>query len=53
MLMSQKLTVDEIGARGGKSRSDRKLEASRKNLSKAKEVLNTKRLAKKQQAGYA
>ena len=51
MLMSQKLTVDEMAARGGRSKSALKLEASRRNLQKAKAALATKRAAKKQRAG--
>ena len=37
---------DEICANGGRSRSERKLAAVRKNLERAKEALNIKRQAK-------
>jgi hypothetical protein len=44
--MSQKLTVDEIAAKGGKSRSDKKLEASRRNLELAKAGVGPKKSQK-------
>ena len=48
--MTPKLTIDEVGARGGRSKSAKKLAASRQNIAKAKAVLAKKRLAKKQSA---
>jgi hypothetical protein len=36
--MDEKMTVSEMGARGGKSRSEKKLAASTKNLAKARVV---------------
>jgi hypothetical protein len=45
-MSGSKMTVDEAAARGGKSRSPLKMAASARNLAKAKEVLNAKRLAK-------
>jgi hypothetical protein len=40
--MTPKLTVDEIAARGGRSKSEKKLLASRQNLAKAQAVRNEK-----------
>jgi hypothetical protein len=46
MFMIAKPFHDEICAKGGRSQSDRKLAAVRKNLERAKEALNIKRQAK-------
>jgi hypothetical protein len=52
-LMSAKLTVDEMAARGGKSRSDKKLEACRRNLKLAKAAQTAKRAERRCSAAPA
>ena len=44
--MSEKPTHDEISARGGRSRSEAKLEAVARNLAKARKALNARRAAR-------
>ena len=46
--MADKISHDEISARGGRSRSPAKLEAIRNNLEKAKQALNARRAARAQ-----
>ena len=44
--MVDKVSHDEISARGGRSRSEAKLEAVARNLAKAREALNARRAAR-------
>jgi hypothetical protein len=44
--MADKVSHDEVSAKGGRSRSLAKLAAVRNNLAKAKAVLNAKRAAR-------
>ena len=46
--MADKISHDEISARGGSSRSEAKLEAVARNLAKAREALNVRRAARTQ-----
>jgi hypothetical protein len=46
--MGDKVSHDEISARGGRSRSEAKLEAVARNLAKKREVLNARRAARTQ-----
>ena len=48
--MAEKISQDEVSARGGRSRSPAKLEAIRKNLERAKQMLNARRAARTQSA---
>jgi hypothetical protein len=40
--MDQKMTVNEMGAKGGRSRSEKKMAAIAKNIIKARAVRNEK-----------
>ena len=48
--MADKISHDEVSARGGRSRSEAKLEAVRKNLERAKQVLAARRAARTESA---
>jgi hypothetical protein len=52
-LVNSKVTASEIGALGGKNRSEKKLLASRKNLAKAQAVRNEKRVRSKARSAIA
>jgi hypothetical protein len=43
--MAGKLTIDEVGARGGRSKSEAKMKASMANIQKAQAALAEKRKA--------
>jgi hypothetical protein len=51
--MTSKLTIDEVAARGGRSKSPQKLAAARKNLVRAQAVRNEKRARSKERPTIA
>ena len=51
--MSPKLTIDEVAAKGGRSKSEKKLLAAHKNLARAQAVRNEKRVRNKERSTLA